>query len=90
MLEKNMDIIQITTMLTNYKTIEDLDKINFKQLPQDERLTIILAIVDKYNDIRQFKDYFSPEDIKLLKDAAKKEIIRYNDEDDEVLYFPQL
>ena len=72
-----------------YKTIEDLEKINFKQLPQDERLTIILAIVDEYNDIRQFKDYFSPEDLKLLMDAAKKEINKYN-EDEDALYFTQL
>ena len=50
-----------------YKTIEDLEKINFKQLPQDERLTIILAIVDESNDIRQFNEYFSPEDIKVLE-----------------------
>ena len=73
-----------------YKTIEDLEKINFKQLPQDERLTIILSIVDEYNDIRQFNEYFSPEDIKVLKDAAKKEINKYNEEDEELLYFPQL
>lgn len=73
-----------------YKTIEDLEKINFKQLPQDERLTIILAIVDESNDIRQFNEYFSPEDIKVLKDAAKKEINKYNEEDEELLYFPQL
>lgn len=73
-----------------YKTIEDLEKINFKQLPQDERLTIILSIVDESNDIRQFNEYFSPEDIKVLKDAAKKEINKYNEEDEELLYFPQL
>lgn len=65
-----------------YKTIEDLEKINFKQLPQDERLTIILSIVDGYNDIRQFKDYFSPEDIKVLKDTTIKEINKYNEEDE--------
>lgn len=73
-----------------YKNIEDLEKINFKQLPQDERLTIILSIVDESNDIRQFNEYFSPEDIKVLKDAAKKEINKYNEEDEELLYFPQL
>ena len=70
-----------------YKTIEDLEKINFKQLPQDERLTIILAIVDEYNDIQQFNDYFLPEDIQILKDINKKEINMYNEE---VLHFPEL
>ncbi len=39
-----------------YKTIEDLEKINFKQLTQDERLVIILEIVDESNDIRNFMD----------------------------------
>jgi predicted esterase YcpF (UPF0227 family) len=61
-----------------YKTIEDLEKINFKQLTQDERLVIILEIVDESNDIRNFMDYFSKEDIKILMERTKQETINYN------------
>lgn len=61
-----------------YKTIEDLEKINFKQLTQDERLVIILEIVDESNDIRNFMDYFSKEDIKILMERTKHETTKLN------------
>lgn len=61
-----------------YKTIEDLEKINFKQLSQDERLVIILDIVDESNDITQFKDYFSKEDINILMERTKHETTKLN------------
>ena len=34
-----------------YKTIEDLEAINFQKLEQENRLKIILQIVDESNDI---------------------------------------
>jgi len=64
-----------------YKTIEDLEAINFQKLEQENRLQIILQIVDVSNDIRDFKDYFLKEDMDILRKRNKKETIKYNKED---------
>jgi hypothetical protein len=51
-----------------YRTIEELESLNFKELPQEERLTIMLSIIDNQDiDISQFKKYFLREDIDILK-----------------------
>ena len=64
-----------------YKTIEDLEAINFQKLEQENRLKIILQIVDESNDIRDFKDYFLKEDMDILRKRSKQETINYNSED---------
>ena len=64
-----------------YKTIEDLEAINFQKLEQENRLKIILQIVDASNDIRDFKDYFLKEDMDILRKRSKQETINYNNED---------
>lgn len=64
-----------------YKTIEDLEAINFQKLEQENRLKIILQIVDASNDIRDFKDYFLKEDMDILRKRSKQETINYNSED---------
>ena len=64
-----------------YKTIEDLETINFKKLEQEDRLKIILQIVDESNDIVKFSDYFLKEDMDILRKRNKKETIKYNKED---------
>jgi len=64
-----------------YKTIEDLEAINFQKLEQENRLQIILQIVDESNDIRDFKDYFLKEDMDILRRRNKQETIKYNKED---------
>ena len=61
-----------------YKTIEDLEAINFQKLEQENRLNIILQIVDESNDIRDFKDYFLKEDMYILRKRNKQETINYN------------
>ena len=61
-----------------YKTIEDLEAINFQKLEQEDRLQIILKIVDESNDIRKFSDYFLKEDMDILRKRNKKETIKYN------------
>ena len=64
-----------------YKTIEDLEAINFQKLEQENRLKIILQIVDASHDIRDFKDYFLKEDMDILRKRSKQETINYNSED---------
>ena len=64
-----------------YKTIEDLEAINFQKLEQENRLKILLQIVDASNDIRDFKDYFLKEDMDILRKRSKQETINYNSED---------
>ena len=64
-----------------YKTIEDLEAINFQKLEQEDRLQIILQIVDESNDIRDLKDYFLKEDMDILRRRNKQETISYNNED---------
>jgi len=55
-----------------YRTIEELESLNFKELPQEERLTIMLSIIDNLDiDISQFKKYFLKEDIDILKKRNK-------------------
>jgi len=61
-----------------YKTIEDLEAINFQKLEQEDRLKIILQIVDESNDIRYFKDYFLKEDMNILRKRSKQETKKYN------------
>lgn len=63
------------------KTIQDLEAIDFLNLPQKERLDIILNIVDNSNDINDFINYFPKEDIKVLKEQAIKETQKYMYED---------
>jgi hypothetical protein len=64
-----------------YKTIEDLEAVNFQKLEQEDRLNIILKIVDESNDIRNFKDYFLKEDMDILRKRNRQETISYNNED---------
>ena len=63
------------------KTIQDLEAIDFLNLPQKERLDIILNIVDNSNDINDFINYFPKEDIEVLKEQAIKETQKYMYED---------
>jgi hypothetical protein len=63
------------------KTIQDLEAIDFLNLPQKERLDIILNIVDNSNDINDFINYFPKEDINVLKEQAIKETQKYMYED---------
>ena len=51
---------------------------NFQKLEQENRLKIILQIVDESNDIRDFKDYFLKEDMDILRKRNKQETIKYN------------
>jgi hypothetical protein len=68
-----------------YKTIQDLEEINFKKLKQEDRLAIMLNIIDNLNDITPFKDYFLNDDLYILREKAFKdikEIIEVLDDDD--------
>jgi hypothetical protein len=50
----------------------DLEKIGFKQMPQDERIKIIMNIIDNSSSPSKFKDYFSSEDMRIIKDRIHK------------------
>jgi hypothetical protein len=66
------------------KTVQDLEAIDFLNLPQKERLDIILNIVDESGDITDFINYFPKEDIKVLKENAIKETQEYMYEDQDM------
>ncbi len=50
---------------------DDLEKIGFKQMSQDERIKIIMNIIT-HNSLSKFKDYFSSEDMRIVKDRIHK------------------
>ena len=51
-----------------YETPADLEKIGFKQMPQDQRIKIIMDIMDNSSSPSKFMDYFSPDDMRIIKD----------------------
>lgn len=61
------------------KTIEDLEAINFQLKSQEERLAIILDIVDALKDIRHLKGYLPEEDLNILRARVKEDIIKKNE-----------
>jgi hypothetical protein len=64
-----------------YKTIQDLEAIDFLNLPQQQRLNIILSIVDNSEHIKDFINYFPKEDMKILKEQAIQETQKYKYEE---------
>lgn len=55
-----------------YDSPADLEKIGFKQMPQDERIKIIMDIIDNSPSPSKFMDYFSSEDMRIIKDRMRK------------------
>ena len=53
-----------------YESPDDLEKIGFNKMPQEDRLNIIMDIIDNSDSPSKFMSYFSPEDIRAIKDRT--------------------
>ena len=55
---------------SEYESTVDLERIGFSKMPQKDRLDIIMNIIDNSKNPSKFMSYFSPEDIRAIKDRT--------------------